>query len=77
MKNISNFKKIIRVFQQYGIVLTGKRKSANFYSGLHMERIFVEGLIFELEYSLNKELEESKVGSVETPEQLINYFVIK
>ncbi|MBK6266573.1 acyl carrier protein [Marivirga sp. S37H4] len=75
MKNISNFKKIINVFQHYGIALTGKRKSANFYSGLHMERVFVEGLIFELEYSLKRELEESKVRNVETPEQLINYFV--
>ncbi len=75
MKNISNFKKIINVFQHYGITLTGKKKSANFYTGLHMEKVFVEGLIFELEYSLKTDLEESKVKSVETPEQLINYFI--
>lgn len=75
MKNISNFKTIINVFQHYGIALTGKRKFANFYSGLRMERVFVEGLIFELEYSLKTDLEESQVKVVQTPEQLINYFI--
>lgn len=75
MKNISNFKTIINVFQLYGIALTGKKKSANFYSGLHMEKAFVEGLIFELEYSLKTDLDESQIQVVETPAQLINYFV--
>ncbi|GAA5025346.1 hypothetical protein GCM10011506_09890 [Marivirga lumbricoides] len=75
MSKITSLKKIINVFQLYGIALTGKRKSANFYSGLHMERSFVQGLVFELEYELKRELADDKANTVETPQQLINYLI--
>ncbi len=75
MKNIADFKKIIQVFQHYGISLTGKRKSVNFYQGLHMEKTFVHGLIFELEYELKRDLTDEMANTVETPQQLIGHLV--
>ena len=37
-----------------------------------MDKIFVAGLIFELEYELKRELEEEKVAHIQTPSELIN-----
>lgn len=71
MKNITALRKTIVVFQSYGIPLTGKRKGANFYKDLRMDKIFVSGLIYELESELKKELEDEKAASIQTPSELI------
>ncbi|WP_194976734.1 acyl carrier protein [Aquiflexum lacus] len=75
MKTISNMKKAISVFKTYGIPLTGKRKSANFYKELQMDKMFVDGLIFELEYELKRELEDEKISKIETPSELIEHLL--
>ncbi|MEX2513961.1 MAG: acyl carrier protein [Cyclobacteriaceae bacterium] len=72
MKNITALRKAIGIFHSYGIPLTGKKKAANFYYDLRMDKVFVSGLIFELEYELNKELEEEKIARIQTPSELIN-----
>jgi acyl carrier protein len=36
-----------------------------------MDKIFLNGLIYELEYALNIELEDYKVINVDAPSQLI------
>lgn len=72
MNNISALRKAIGVFQSYGIPLTGKKKAANFYYDLRMDKIFVSGLIFELESELNKELAEDKVANIQSPSELID-----
>ncbi|WP_373524422.1 acyl carrier protein [Aquiflexum sp.] len=75
MKTITNMKKAISVFNTYGIPLTGKRKSANFYRELQMDKMFVDGLIFELEYELKRELEDEKASKIETPSELIQHLL--
>jgi acyl carrier protein len=72
MKTITAMRKAIGVFQSYGIPLTGKKKAANFYYDLRMDKIFVSGLIFELEYELKKELADEKIARIQTPSELIN-----
>lgn len=75
MKNIKELKKAISVFKSYGIPLTGQRKTANFYQELHMDWIFVNGLIYELELELNKEIQEDKVKDIQTPSEAIAYLL--
>jgi acyl carrier protein len=72
MNKISNMKKAIGVFRSYGIPLSGKNKSANFYKELRMDRVFVDGLIFELEFELNKIIKEEKIALLETPSELLH-----
>lgn len=72
MNNIKALRKTIEVFQSYGISLTGKRKGANFYQDLKMDKVFVSGLIYELEYELKRELEDEKVAKIQTPSELIS-----
>ncbi|MCE7058023.1 acyl carrier protein [Algoriphagus sp. AGSA1] len=71
MKNYTDLRKISKVFHQYGIDLTGKRKYASFESDLRMDKVFVSGLIFELEYELRKQLEDDKVAGVQAPAEII------
>lgn len=51
----------------YGIPLTGKNKTANFYQELNMDQAYVHGLIFELELELNKEIQEEKLIELASP----------
>ena len=71
MNNITALRKAIGVFQLYGIPLTGKKKAANFYYDLRMDKVFVSGLIYELEQELKKELEDDKIARIQTPSELI------
>ncbi|EON75896.1 hypothetical protein ADIS_3628 [Lunatimonas lonarensis] len=71
MNNIKALRTAIRVFESYGIPLTGKRKGANFYEDLKMDRVFVSGLIYELESELKRELEDEKIAKIQTPSELI------
>lgn len=75
VSRISIIKKIIRVFRKYGIVIIGKRKFDDFYNDLHMDKIFVNGLIFEVEYALRKEISDENFSSVSTPLALVNAFL--
>ncbi|MEB2785651.1 acyl carrier protein [Algoriphagus persicinus] len=71
MGKYSQLRKITQVFNEYGIVLTGARKHDHFIFDLRMDKIFLNGLIFELEYALNKELDDHKIIQVNAPSQLI------
>ncbi len=71
MKNITEIKKAIGIFRTYGIPLTGKRKAADFYRELQMDKVFVDGLIFELELELKKEVESAKLEKVNSPSDLL------
>ncbi len=71
MKTYKELRKISRVFQDYGIVLTGKRKYDRFDRDLKMDKVFVMGLIFELEYQLKRQIADDKVDGVQAPVQLI------
>lgn len=71
MGKYSQLRKITQVFGEYGIVLTGPRKHDHFIFDLRMDKVFLNGLIYELEYALDKELEDHKVISVDAPSQLI------
>lgn len=71
MKGYKELRKISRVFQDYGIVLTGKRKYDEFDRDLKMDKVFVKGLIFELEYQLKTQLSDDKLDEIQAPAQVI------
>ncbi|MCE7054255.1 acyl carrier protein [Algoriphagus sp. AGSA1] len=72
MKNYSDLRKISKVFRQYGIALTGSKKYASFKDDLRMDKIYVYGLIFELEFELSKQIADDKVDEVSAPVQIID-----
>jgi D-alanine-D-alanine ligase-like ATP-grasp enzyme len=74
MNKITELKKAIGVFHTYGIPLTGKGKNAHFYQHLNMDKVFVNGLIYELEFQLKHELAENKLSYMESPLDLLKEF---
>lgn len=64
-------KKAVEVFHSYGIVLSGQKKNAHFIQQLNMDPIFINGLIFELEYQLQVIFQDEMLGEVKTPRDLI------
>ena len=68
-------KKAIEVFHSYGITLIGQHKYADFSKQLQMDPVFINGLIFELEYQLHVIFQEEKLGTVNTPKDLIELLV--
>ena len=67
-------KAILTVFSAYGITLTGKNKHAHFYDQLGMDKIYVFGLIYELENLVDVHIEEDW-GLISTPWELISKLV--
>jgi acyl carrier protein len=76
-KNYYQKRKMIMVFHQYGITLFGKRKFDNFYLDLKMDRIFVMGLIYELELASRIHLKDEEVHSLQAPVQIIDTLLIR
>lgn len=70
-QQISKIKKAIEVFNTYGITLTGQRKNDHFVKQLNMDPVFVNGLIFELEFNLQVFIQEEKLKVACTPRQVI------
>jgi len=64
-------KKAVEVFHSYGINLSGQQKNAHFVQQLQMDPIFINGLIFELEFQLHVILQDELLGEVKTPKDLI------
>jgi len=74
---ISNFKKIISVFRKYGIEIMGERKFDHFYNDLHMDKVFVNGLIYEVECELKSYLADEHLPKVSSPSALVFAFLQK
>lgn len=70
-QHFSRIKKAVEVFHSYGIYVHGQRKNDHFIQKLNMDPIFVNGLIFELEYQLQVHLQEEKIQNAGTPKALI------
>lgn len=74
---ITSIKKILGIFNKYGIQIMGKRKYDHFYKDLNIDKVFVDGLIFEVEYALEKELGDEYIQAVESPISLVKIFLEK
>ena len=70
-QHYSMLKKVVEVFHSYGIDLTGPRKNAHLILQLDMHPVFINGLIFELEYQLQVIIQEEKLRHASTPREII------
>jgi hypothetical protein len=71
MKKTSMIKAMLGVFNSYGIALTGKKKHAHFYHQLRMDKVYVFGLVYELENLAGVAIEEDW-GGISTPSELMS-----
>lgn len=74
MKGLTITKKLSKVFESYGIRLNGKQGNLHLKNDLHMDEVFINGLIFELEYATQKNLEKDFAELELRPARLIEEF---
>ncbi|GAA0880981.1 hypothetical protein GCM10009119_39510 [Algoriphagus jejuensis] len=67
-------KNLSRVFESYGISLNGKQGKLHLKNDLHMDEVFINGLIFELEYVSKKNLDKDFKELELRPVSLIQEF---
>lgn len=75
MNGLSIVKKLRKVFESYGIRLNGKQGNLHLKNDLHMDEVFINGLIFELEYVSKKNLEKDFAELELRPVRLLEEFV--
>lgn len=70
-QHFTQLKKAIVVFHSFGISLAGQRKNDHFVQQLNMDPVFINGLIFELEYILQVCIQDEMLGKACTPKEVI------
>jgi acyl carrier protein len=65
---------LISVFNEFGIPLTGEKKSLRFFSDIHVDRFYVEGILFELESRLGILLNDEENQKISSPLDVIQMF---
>lgn len=74
-QQFTTLKKAVEVFHAYGITLSGQRKNDHFIQNLDMHPVYINGLIFELEFQLQIFIQDEKICSAKTPKELISLFL--
>jgi hypothetical protein len=75
MRGSNITKKLYKVFESYGIIWNGKQGKLHLKNDLHMDEVFINGLIFELELASEKNLEKDFGDLDLRPATLIAEFV--
>lgn len=75
MKGLTIVKKLSKVFESYGIRLNGKQGNLHLKNDLKMDEVFINGLIFELEYVSKKNLDKDIKDFELRPIRLIQEFI--
>ncbi|WP_339880089.1 acyl carrier protein [uncultured Algoriphagus sp.] len=71
MKQFTKLRKLVTVFHLYGISLFGESKRVNLYKDLNMDHVFINGLVFELEFTLQVDLKKEIDYNMTHPIHLI------
>ncbi|GGZ35065.1 hypothetical protein GCM10007049_30600 [Echinicola pacifica] len=69
--NFTKLKAIIEVMGKYGIHPISKVKSADFVKDLGFDKVYLNGLIYDVEDALHLELQEEVISSITNPDALI------
>lgn len=76
INQIRKIRQLIRLFESYGIQLTGRKKFNHFNEQLQMDQIFVNGLIFEVECLLQKEI-DCNWNELNSPSDVIKQVLVE
>ncbi|WP_215225246.1 hypothetical protein [Echinicola shivajiensis] len=73
--NYSKLKTIIQVMGKYGIAPISKQKQSYFMEDMGFDRVFLDGLIYDVEDALKVELQEEVAQSFRSPVELIDHML--
>ena len=75
MSDYSKIKSMVKVFKSYGIEYPSKVKKAAFEKELGFDRIFVGGLIFDMEEAIQVYLDQEEVDLIKNPLDIMHYML--
>lgn len=68
---------MVKVFKTYGINHPSKVRDAGFEKDLGFDKVFVGGLIYDVEEALHVSLNQEEVDQIRNPKDLIQYMLDK
>lgn len=74
MRGVNIAKKLYKVFESYGINPNSRQGNLHLKNDLLMDEVFINGLIFELEYASQKNLDKELAELELRPSRLIEEF---
>jgi len=77
MTDYSKIKSMVKVFKSYGIHHPSKVRDAGFEKDLGFDKVFVGGLIYDVEEALQVFLDQEEVDRIQDPKGLIRYMLDK
>lgn len=77
MTDYSKIKSMVKVFKTYGIDHPSKVRDAGFEKDLGFDKVFVGGLIYDVEEALQVFLNQEEADRIENPKDLIGYMLDK
>ncbi len=75
MSDYTKIKSMVKVFKSYGIEYPSKVKKAGFEKELGFDRIFVGGLIFDMEEAIQVYLGQEEADLIENPLDVIQHML--
>ncbi len=73
----AKIKTMVSVFDQYGIAPVSKLKKKNFVNDLGFDKVYVEGLFYDVERAMHVDLEANEIELLQTPNDLMNFILTK
>ncbi|MBD8489644.1 hypothetical protein IFO69_12885 [Echinicola sp. CAU 1574] len=73
--NYTKLKTIIEVMGKYGITPISKLKRSDFVKDMGFDKVYLDGLIYDVEDALQVELNEETANSLKSPDELIRYML--
>lgn len=77
MSNYVKIKSMVKVFKHYGIHQPSRVKEASFVKDLGFDKVFVGGLIYDVEEALRISLSEKEVAQLQSPQDVFAYMLSK
>jgi len=73
----AKIKTMVSVFDQYGMTPVSKVKKKDFVNDLGFDKVYVEGLFYDVERAMHVDLDATEVELLHTPNDLINFILTK
>ena len=77
MTDYAKLKSMVQVFKNYGIDYPSRVRKAGFEKDLGFDKVFVGGLIYDVEEALEIILDQDEVDRIENPNDLISFMMDK
>ena len=77
MTDYAKLKSMVKVFKNYGIDHPSRVREAGFEKDLGFDKVFVGGLIYDVEEALEIILDQDEVDKIENPNDLISFMMDK